>query len=64
MSASKFKFKPARFLENDIPAYSSLTNGYIWFATDTGKIYLDTATERILMGSSGVSLFYGFENEP
>jgi hypothetical protein len=61
MSASKFR--PARKLESQIPAYSSATNGYIWFATDTGKIYLDTATERILMGSSGISLFYGFEDD-
>jgi ligand-binding sensor domain-containing protein len=53
------RFRPGRMPEDEIPAYSSSLNGRLWFATDTGKIYLDTATERVLMGSSGVSLLYG-----
>ena len=34
--------------------------GYIYFSTDSGEIYLDTAEERVKVGSSsaGASLFY------
>jgi hypothetical protein len=39
------------------------TNGYLYFATDSGKIYLDTDKEnKKLMGGSGTSLFYANEN--
>jgi hypothetical protein len=53
-------FKPARAIESKIPPYDSdTTNGYIWFAVDTGRIYVDTPTERVSVGSSGVSILYG-----
>ena len=53
-------FKPARAIESKIPPYDSVTtNGYVWFAVDTGRIYVDTPTERVSVGSSGVSILYG-----
>ena len=34
-------------------------DGYVYFATDTGKIYMDTASEeKILMGGGGNSGIY------
>lgn len=67
------KFRPVRGLEAKIQA-APITPGYVYFATDSKKIYLDTedpntgATSRILMssvssgggGSGGNSgIFYG-----
>jgi hypothetical protein len=42
--------------------------GYIYFATDTGKIYLDIEEngeekKKIVMGGSGASLFYAYDSE-
>jgi hypothetical protein len=38
----------------------SHTAGYLYFATDSGKIYLDTTTpnERITVGGSGSAIYY------
>jgi len=52
-------FRPARAIEEKIPPYDATTNGYIWFAVDTGRIYLDTSTERVMVGSNGVAVLYG-----
>lgn len=52
------KFRPYRGIDKtiqDIP-YSE---GYVYFAIDTGKIYLDAkGNNKIPMGGSGASLFY------
>lgn len=53
------RFRPARVLEESIPEYSSMTNGYVWFAVDSGRIYLDTATERVSVGGNGIAVLYG-----
>lgn len=52
------KFMPVRGPEDKILG-RSLQNGYIYFTTDTGKVYLDTATERISIGGSGITILYG-----
>jgi hypothetical protein len=45
------------FSEASIEKFN-ITEGYIYFATDSGKVYLDTATERIVAGGSGASVLY------
>ena len=42
-------------------------NGCLYFATDTGKMYLDTENQRISVGGSvggGASIYYGNVEEP
>jgi hypothetical protein len=34
------------------------TPGYIYFATDTGKIFLDTDRERVSLGGGGAQILY------
>jgi len=47
------KFRPVRGTEETI-LKTEKTEGYVYFATDTGKIYLDTSDEtRIAVGGSG-----------
>ena len=46
-------------IENNIPPFSESTNGYIWFAIDTGRIYLDTSSERVTVGGNGAAIIYG-----
>ena len=53
----KLFFNPVRGTEASIENFR-ITEGYIYFATDSGKIYLDTATERIVAGGSGASVMY------
>lgn len=35
-----------------------LMPGYLYFATDTGKMYLDTIDDRINVGGAGASIYY------
>ena len=56
---SDIKFRPARMIEDNIPPFSESTNGYIWFAIDTGRIYLDTSSERVTVGGNGAAIIYG-----
>ena len=51
------KFKVVRGLDAVI-ANIPVTDGQLYFATDSGKLYLDSATERKVMGGSGASLYY------
>ena len=47
------------FGEEKLIKRAAQTSGYLYFATDSGKIYLDTDKEnKILMGGGGTSLFY------
>jgi hypothetical protein len=43
-------------------------NGWLYFATDTGRMYLDTETDRISVGGfgggGGASIYYGDATEP
>ena len=51
------KFRPYRGLDRiikDLP----IQQGYIYFATDTGRIYLDYENQRLTMGGNGASLYY------
>lgn len=43
-----------------------LQHGWLYFATDTGRMYLDTEDERISVGgiAGGVSIYYGDVEEP
>ena len=60
---SKIHFRPVQGPEEKIKAYPQ-TDGYFYVATDTGRVYLDTATEnKIPIGSSGVQVIYGTEKE-
>ena len=55
---SKILFQPVRTTEErikDIPC----RDGYVYFTSDSGKIYMDTATERVGLGSAGVAIYYG-----
>lgn len=59
--ATGVRFNPVRGVESQILAQPK-SNGNIYFAKDTGKIYLDIShEERILVGNSGISIFYTFE---
>lgn len=58
-------FTPVRGTEASIATLmEDYHDGYVYFTTDTGKIYVDTAGTRTLMGNSGVALFYGFDAAP
>ena len=51
------KFKVIRGLDATIQDFE-IVDGHLYFATDSGKIYLDYKGERIVMGGSGASLYY------
>ena len=51
------KFKVIRGLDATIQALE-IVDGHLYFATDSGKVYLDYKGERITMGGSGASLYY------
>ena len=53
------KFRIARGTDARIQEQSK-SEGQVYFATDTGKIYYDVnSTDRIVMGASGVAIHYG-----
>ena len=58
-------FTPVQTTEATIKQ-QDIHNGWLYFATDTGRMYLDTASERISVGgiASGVSIYYGNADEP
>ena len=56
---SKINFSPARGLEESVLSHR-YTEGMIYFATDSGRIYLDADGEnKIPLGGGGVSIIYG-----
>lgn len=55
---SKVLFQPVRTTEEKIKDMPR-QEGYIYFTSDGGKIYMDTATERVGMGAAGVAIYYG-----
>ena len=60
---SNIAFRPVRGSESSILS-QDIREGYVYFATDTGKIYTDTADERVLMGAAvGAAIFYGTAGE-
>lgn len=51
------KFRPYRGTDEKIKSLPQQP-GYIYFATDTGRIYLDYENQRLTMGGNGASLYY------
>ena len=56
------KFRPYRGKDSTIQEIP-YSNGYVYFATDTGRIYLDYNGERLAMGGNGASLFYANDTD-
>ena len=55
----KTRFRPVTGTEEQIQN-AGKNPGYVYFASDTGKIYFDLDNDtRVAMGGSGVSLLYG-----
>lgn len=55
--SNKLFFNPVRGTEASIENFK-ITEGFIYFATDSGKIYLDTDKERIIAGGKGAAVLY------
>lgn len=51
-------FNPVRGTEAGI-AKIAVTEGNVYYATDSGKMYLDTDKQRIAMGAAGAAIYYG-----
>lgn len=51
------KFRPYRGTDKMIQS-KPYQPGYVYFSTDTGKIYLDYEDSRITMGGNGASVYY------
>jgi hypothetical protein len=61
MSQQKDKFLPARGPEERLLAHE-YTEGMMYFATDSGRIFLDSNGEnKIPLGGGGVSIIYGYD---
>ena len=56
------KFRPYRGLEEKIKSFPQQP-GYVYFATDTGRIYLDYEGQRLAMGGNGASLYYANDED-
>lgn len=54
---SEKRFYPVRGIEKTIKNLE-ITDGYIYFATDTGHIYMDVDDSRVNMISSGATTFF------
>ena len=54
---SDIRFRPVRGKESIIKD-QAIVDGNIYFATDSGKIFIDAQGERSLMGGSGTSVLY------
>ena len=51
------KFRPYRGVDSKNKEFP-IQPGYVYFATDTGRIYLDYEDQRLTMGGNGASLYY------
>ena len=59
------RFIAYRGLDSTIQNLPIMPNlGYVYFATDTGKIYMDYYDKRLVMGSTGASLLYADAESP
>lgn len=60
MAENSFKFQPIRGKQEDIfTQYETLHEGFVYFAYDTGNIYLDKNGHRYLMGGNSTGIVYG-----
>lgn len=58
---SNIKFSPARGIEERLLAHE-YTEGMMYFATDSGRIFLDSNGEnKIPLGGGGVSTIYCYD---
>lgn len=55
-------FRPIQGTE-EIISKQDLAPGFVYFATDSGKIFLDTEFERISVGGGGVAVLYASATE-
>ena len=55
--SDRITFKPVRGFEEELMNIP-VTEGLVLFATDTGKMWMDTRNERVPLGGSGASLIY------
>lgn len=60
--STKLPFIPAMGKDSDIQN-AMYSEGHLFFATDTGKIYLDNEGQRIPMGGGGVAVLYADATE-
>lgn len=51
-------FNPVRGTEASI-AKRPITEGNVYYAIDSGKMYVDTNKQRIAMGAAGAAIYYG-----
>lgn len=58
MSENSVKFIPVRGYDSKIQN-ATVRDGYVYFATDSGKIYVDSLGQRTIMGSAGAAIYYG-----
>lgn len=58
---NKVRFTPVRTVESKIS--DTIDDGHLYFAVDTGKIYLDAQGKRITMGGNS-GIFYGQKEIP
>ena len=65
MATEPFVFQPVRGTEETIQGMTTIRDGYLYFAYDTGRIYLDKNGRRYPMGSSssGISYAHGTSDE-
>lgn len=54
---SSLSFHPVQGSEYKIKAHS-ITDGNIYFATDTGKMFMDANGKRISVGGAGAAIYY------
>lgn len=60
MAENQFKFQPIRGKQADIfQQYKTPHEGFVYFAYDTGNIYLDKNERRYLMGGNSTGIVYG-----
>lgn len=57
------KFVPVRGLDSRIKN-NPVSDGHVYFATDTGKIYVDSQGKRVTMGTAGAAIYYGLNEKP
>ena len=63
MNINSLPFHPVQGTEQRIKAQKT-EDGRIYFATDTGKIFLDTNGKRISVGGAGAAIYYGDTTTP
>lgn len=64
MANDSFVFQPIRGTEEKIQnSMKMIRDGYIYFAYDTGNIYLDKNNHRYLMGGSSTGIIYAHGND-